>query len=214
MHSQPKSHTILDSFAIMGLNRNPWLDPAELKECYLQKAKDAHPDNTPTEKGSESKPDQEAARINQAFSTLENSSTRIAHFLYLETGLDLTQDRNVPEELVTLFMELGPLFQQADRLIKSVKNEDSQILRARHFMAASPLLSKLSTIQDKLSSSLQSIGEQTKDVQERWSIDRNRDNPESRQEIIQSLTQIYQKTSFLQRWLDTINEKSFELTPC
>jgi len=211
MHSQSESETLSDSFAILGFDRNPWLDPQELKDRYVQRAKEAHPDHK-TE--SSESAGQEAASINQAFKTLENSATRIAHFLILETGRDVTQDRNVPEELISLFMDLGPLFQQADQLILKVKNETSQILRARHFMAASPLLTKLSNIQSGIVASLQSSEEKAKEVQKAWLNKELRQDPKSRQEILQALTKIYGTISFSQRWLDTINEKSFELTPC
>jgi DnaJ-domain-containing protein 1 len=214
MHSQPKSETLSDSFAILGFDRNPWLDPQELKDRYVQRAKEAHPDHKIDTENSESESGQEAASINQAFKTLENSATRIAHFLILETGHDVTQDRNVPEELISLFMDLGPLFQQADQLIRKVKNETSQILRARHFIAASPLLTKLSNIQSGIVASLQSSEEKAKEVQKAWLNKELRQDPKSRKEILQALTKIYGTISFSQRWLDTINEKSFELTPC
>ena len=180
MHSQPESETLSDSFAILGFDRSPWLDPQELKDRYVQRAKEAHPDHkTGT---SESEAGKESASINQAFRTLE--------------------------------MDLGPLFQQADQLIHKVKNETSQILRARHFMAASPLLTKLSNIQSGIVDSLQSIEKKAKELQEAWINKELRQDPKSRQEILQALTKIYGTISFSQRWLDTISEKSFELTPC
>jgi curved DNA-binding protein CbpA len=212
MHSQPESETLIDSFAILGLDRSLWIDPQDLKDRYVQRAKEAHPDHK-TEP-SDAEADEKAASINQAFKILENSATRIAHFLILETGHDVTQDRNVPEELISLFMDLGPLFQQADQLIHKVKNETSQILRARHFMAASPLLTKLSNIQSGIVDSLQTIEKKVKELQEAWLNKELRQDPKSRQEILQGLTKIYGTISFSQRWLDTISEKSFELTPC
>jgi DnaJ-class molecular chaperone len=214
MHSQPNSEPLSDSFAILGFDRSPWLDPQELKNRYVQRAKEAHPDHKSGTKDSEPEADLEAANINQAFKTLENNATRIAHFLFLETGHDVSQDRNVPEELISLFMDLGPLFQQADQLIRSVKNETSQILRARHFMTASPLLTKLSNIQSGIIASLQATEDKTKKVHKSWLNVELRQDPKSRQEIMQALTKIHGTISFSQRWLDTINEKSFELTPC
>lgn len=214
MHSQPKSDSLLDSFAILGFDRSPWIDPQELKNRYVQRAKEAHPDHKSDAENSDSETDVEAANINQAFKTLENSATRIAHFLELETGHDATQDRNVPEELISLFMDLGPLFQEADQLIGKVKNETSQILRSRHFIAASPLLTKLSNMQSGIIATLQSTDEKTREIQQSWLNNESRQDPKSREEIFQALTKIYTTLSFSQRWLDTINEKSFELTPC
>lgn len=205
MHPQSESNAVFDAFAVLQLKRGPWIDPDTLKERYLRAAKDAHPDQQDT---TDTSPET-ATAINEAHKILSNEAARLAHFILLETGRDITQDRQVPNSQVELFMQLSPLFQQCDRLIRDLKSADSNILKARHYMAANPILQSLTEIQDKINQTLQTSRAQLKALNESWLS-----SPTTEQaSLISEIASHYGTLSYLQRWRDTIEEKSFELTP-
>ncbi len=209
MHSQPERNTERNAFAILGIAKSPWIDPAEIKERYLEAAKKAHPDKQEGPPNTVGGSEPMSTEVNEAFKILENDATRIAHLVKLETGSDLSQSRQVPEDLVDLFMTLSPLFHEADQLIRALKSAESPMLKARHFLTASPLTSKLSAIQEQLNERLQSVQAKLKEVHHLWI----KPEPQEKSELLDTLTQIHSTLSYVQRWRDTINEKSFELTP-
>ena len=211
MHSQPKNNTAMDAFAIFELERGPWVDQELLKERYVEAAKQAHPDHQPQGETASDAADDRAAAINLAWRTLENPATRVAHFLQLETGQDVTQNRNVPDEIVPLFMELGPLLQEADQSIRKLKAESSAILKSRLFLASSDLMTKLSDIQSKIQQQLVKADSTLGQAHSRWIASDTSEQDQT--QILQTAAQLYPIVSFLQRWRDTIAEKSFELMP-
>ncbi len=195
----------MDAFAILGLDRGPWIEPDKLQEHYLKAVKDAHPDQNQ----SESTSSDDAAQINEAHQVLANPANRLAHFVQLETEQDITKSRQVPEPLVELFMRLGPLFQQCDQLIRNIKEADSNILKARQFVAAGPVLQSLNEIQEQINQTLQASHGRLKSLHENWISSKAPD----RTQLLNAMGSEYGTLSYLQRWRDTINEKTFELTP-
>ena len=209
MHSQFERNTKFDAFAILEIARGPWIEATEIKERYLEAAKRAHPDKQETAQTADLSSDQIAAEINEASKILSNDATRIAHLVKLETGTDISQSGQVPEDLVELFMKLSPLFHEADQLIRALKSADSPMLKAGHYLAASPLTAKLSEIQEQLNDRLKSTQNELKEIHHAWISPNKTTKPEP----IETLAKIYSTFSYAQRWRDTINEKSFELTP-
>ncbi len=195
----------MDAFSVLGLKRGPWIDPDILKDKYLRAAKEAHPD----QQASTDTDSSQSTAINEAHKILSNEATCLAHFIKLELGQDVTQDRQVPNGLVELFMELGPLFQECDQLIRNLKTADSSILKARHYMTAGPLLRSLDAIQGRISQTLEASRTQLKNLNQTWQSSPTTE----RSSLISEIGAQYGTLSYLQRWRDTIQEKSFELTP-
>jgi len=66
-----------DAFAALGLERHPWLDPAELKSRFLARASALHPDSDGGDAAA-------FAELNQCFALLRDPADRLRHLLELE----------------------------------------------------------------------------------------------------------------------------------
>ena len=219
-------------FAVMGFARAPWIDADQLKERYLELIKRAHggrhlenfdgalakTENSP--EIAQPPKDGDQAAINRAWQTLKNDADRLAHFLELETGRDVRQKREAPERLIPLFMQLGPLFQQADQSLRKIREEISPILKAKHHLDAGPLLAGLSDASEKIFDLLLENQNRLRKADRLWrqlSVKTNSENfakpPPNRSELLKELQEVCLSFSFLQRWQNQIAEKIFQLTP-
>ena len=219
-------------FAVMEFARAPWIDADQLKERYLELTKRAHggrrlenfdgalakTENSP--ETAQPPKDGDQAGINRAWQTLKNDADRLAHFLELETGLDVRQKREAPEHLIPLFMQLGPLFQQADQTLRTIREESSPILKAKRHLDASPLLVGLSDALEKISAILLENQNRLREADRLWRrlpAKTNSENfakpPKNRSDLLKELQDVCLSFSFLQRWQNQIAEKIFQLTP-
>lgn len=200
-----------DCFAVLGLQRAFWIEPDQLKEHYLAQAKAAHPDSQSASATDQDTSNQDSVEINRARDTLTNPANRIAHLVRLESGQDITRSQHVPNDLVDLFMQLSPLLQEADRLTRSLNAEASTILKAQHFVQASPLLTTLSDFSGKIDQLLEGSRNELKHWDAEWqSYDASTRSDQATAKIVNEL---YARFAYLQKWRDQIAEKSFGLTP-
>ncbi|MCS1408148.1 MAG: Co-chaperone protein HscB [Verrucomicrobia subdivision 3 bacterium] len=213
MQSQSKRISSVDFFAVLGLPRTPWIDADRLKAHYLEIARQSHPDQAeePESKQAPNQPD--SATVNEAYQVLGNDVTRLVHFLALETGHDTAQERDVPKQLVDVFMGLSPLFHEADQTIQLLRVEQTPILRANHYLSATPLLTSLSDASTKLSALAGVARTHLQTVAQAWLDLPVSENGQQRDAILTDLRDTYRTLSFLQRWQNNIAERSFELTP-
>ena len=203
-------------FAVMGFARAPWIDEGQLKERYLERTKRAHSD-----RHSENFARAQAS-INRAWQTLKNDADRLAHFLELETGQDVRQEREAPERLIPLFMQIGPLFQQADQTLRAIREESSPILKAKRHLDAGPLLAGLSDASETISALLLENQNRLRKAHRLWrqlSAKTNLENPANaklpatRNHLLKELQDVCLSFSFLRRWQNQIAEKIFQLAP-
>lgn len=217
-------------FAVMGFASAPWIDADRLKERYLELTKRArggrHLENfdgvlAKTKNSPETAQppkDGDQAVINRAWQILKNDADRLAHFLELETGRDVRQKREAPEDLIPLFMQLVPLFQKADQTLRAIREESSPILKAKRHLDASPLLAGLSEASEKISALLLENQNRLRKIDRLWrQLSANSENfakpPTNRSDLLKELQEICLSFSFLQRWQNQLAEKIFQLTP-
>jgi DnaJ-domain-containing protein 1 len=86
-----------DYFALFAKPRQPWLDPAALKEKYHALARQAQPN----------------PNVNEAYRVLVDPKLRLQHLLTLE-GNPPAAGAQIPSELIDLFMQLAPVLQSKD----------------------------------------------------------------------------------------------------
>lgn len=219
-------------FAIMGLARAPWIDGDQLKERYLELTKQAHsgqhlesfdgamPETKNRPKTAQPPKDHAQTAINRAWQMLKNDADRLAHFLELETCRDVRQKREAPEHLISLFMRLGPLFQQADQTLRAIQEKRSPILKAKRHLEAVPLLADLSDASEKISALLLENQNRLRKADRLWrqlSAKTSSENfakpPTTRNNLLKELQDVCLSFSFLQRWQNRLAEKIFQLTP-
>lgn len=203
---------LFDPFACLGLQRRPRVDEAELQTAYLKRAKEAHPDQQAELNKNLSSANDEAAAINRAYQILGDEAAAVRAFLELETEVCFKDDRSVPPQLVDFFMKIGPLFQEADKVAEGLEHEESPILKARLHVSAAPVMDRLDQLITELNQSIAKIRERLQQLDIAW---RRLSGPEdpSRNVVLDQLTESFRSLSFLQRWQQSANEKSFRLTP-
>ncbi len=198
-----------DAFALLGFEPQAWIDPEQLKERYVERARETHPDQQAAP-SDDTDTNAEAAAINAAMKILENDVSRLALFLKQVSGEDATQDRNVPEALIELFMQLGPNLQSADRALQDLKQAQSPILQASVFAASQSVYQTLAQLNTQMESAVGEQLDRLRNAHEQWL---KKGQSSSTDPLLTEFRTIYQTLSFLQRWRETITEKLFQLTP-
>ncbi len=119
----------VDAFAVLGIDRRPWLDGEDLKRRFLELASSVHPDRV---HGGDAATRQEAhdcyTRLNAAWQCLADPKERLGHLLALERGQRPSEVHEIPSETAALFLEVAELDRRA------------QGLATRRAAAGSPLL--------------------------------------------------------------------------
>ena len=116
---------MMDAFAKLGLERRAALDAEALKAAWIERGRAAHPDHAGGEH-------QESAEINAAYELLSEPNTRLKHLLEIDYPQESKAWATVPmdEELMTLFMKLGPLLQKVEALAKKCDTAASALAKA------------------------------------------------------------------------------------
>jgi len=178
----------------------PALDPASIKEAYFQRISRAHPDRQGLD-GPEGQADEAAAKLNAAFKTLSEPSSRLRHLLDL---LGIPLQKNPPANLTDLYFELAGILRETDLALVSVPKNTSPLLKVR-------LFSKVQETQDRLDSMNQRIVEiQTLALQSLQDLDAQwpPDFPPSTTPMqLQQLQEVYTTLSYTSKWLAQIAER-------
>jgi hypothetical protein len=149
-----------DYFALLQQQRRPWLDAAELKNKYYELARQAPPDH----------------QTNQAYRTLVDPRSRLEHLLALEGLAPTASPTQVPDELVSLFMEIAPLLNKPGITVAAID----------------PVTADLTNLRDEALGDLR-----TADAV--W--------VSGRTEAILLVQAVYQRLSYLSRWLELLQEQ-------
>src|SRR5262245_42910731 len=100
-----------DYFALFDQPRRPWLEPEALKQSYHRLIKATHPD-----RGPDTNARVDATTINEAYRILLDPRLRLEHLMKLE-GIHSESPTRVPEEIADVFLEIGTMIQDIDRLL-------------------------------------------------------------------------------------------------
>lgn len=114
-----------DYFKLLSLPRRAALDEETVKQAYLRRTRELHPDQNPGGAA-------EAETLNKAFETLRTSEKRLKHLLELEAPASAQTWRTVTmdAELMALFEKLGPFLQQLGAFQKKKQGATSALARA------------------------------------------------------------------------------------
>jgi hypothetical protein len=190
---------MIDYFALLQQPRRPWLDPETLKEKYHELTRAAHPDRP-----SSNSPDTDFASINEAYRVLFDPKLRLDHLLNL-AGIPPASDTTVPEQIADVFLEIGTLIQEIDRLLaKSATTTAlskallrSEILEKQKLTA--DLLEKLETMYVNALKEL-------KLLDQIWTSTNNLRTGLSEISVLSS------RFAYLTRWIAQLNERKFQLS--
>lgn len=189
---------MIDYFALLQQPRKPWLDPEELKQRYQQLTLASHPDRQSTNtKSADSRTDFTA--INEAYRVLLDPKLRLQHLLKLE-GIPIDAGM-VPETLSDVFLEIGTLIQEIDRLLtKSTYTALSKALLRSELMEKQKLTADLL---DKLQTMCERALKELKALDQTWT---------SNQKVAAELSDLASRFAYLIRWIDQLEERRFQLS--
>src|SRR5581483_1935725 len=196
-----------DFFALLDEPRRPWLDPDRLKQKFLARSTEVHPDRVHSAPVSErSAASQRYAELNAAYNCLREPKDRLRHLLELERRAPLVDIQAVPPGLTDAFFQLGALCKRVDSFLAERSAVTSPLLKVGFFERAQEWTDQLMDAQrqlngerDKLLTELQSLNAAWESVAE-TSVARPH-LPLGR------LEQIYRALGYLGRWSGQLQER-------
>lgn len=195
-----------DYFALLQLERLPWLESEEVKSRFQELSRTHHPDAHVASDAADRKQDKFFAELTQAHRTLSHPKLRIKHLLeleYPESIATLSTPRAVPRELgdqvfaiqellfkVKLFTDKKAATQNA--LAKALLAREEYELRE----GIEAHLAELNTAQAQCFEVLKKLNAAYK---------------EKRSELSQTLTELYIRLGYLTRWIEQLQEVLFKI---
>jgi molecular chaperone HscB len=102
MGEPPLAATIQNAFDLLGLPPRFELDAEDLRRVFLKRSREVHPDrfvaSPPAERAAA---ERRSAHLNDAYETLRDPLRRAEHLLALAGGPNSTQERTVPQAVLT-----------------------------------------------------------------------------------------------------------------
>lgn len=197
-----------DYFALLGLERRPWLDPEPLKEAFLALSTREHPDRV----HHLGEPERQAAHnrsveLNAAYRCLSEAKDRLRHLLELESGAPSLEVQIIPSELSNLFMEIGPPCRNADQLLAEKATITSPLLKVEWFQRGEPCRERLEDLRQKVDVRLAGLTDELRAVDGEWMGRAGK----SRAELLGRLEGISRRMSFFDRWRSQLQDRAVQL---
>jgi DnaJ-domain-containing protein 1 len=201
--------TAPDYFALLDEPRRPWLDPDALKQKFLARSANAHPDKVHTAPEPERHAAaQKFAALNAACHCLARPKLRLLHLLELERGAKPKEVREIPNALAGIFTDVATACREADRFLSEKAKTDSPLLQVQLFERGMEWIDQLNALQKKLSTVSEELIAALRDADLKWMT---RDAI-TRAELLDELEDLYRLFSYFDRWHGQIRERIVQLS--
>jgi DnaJ-domain-containing protein 1 len=201
-----------DNFALLDEPRRPWLDTEELKQKFLARSADVHPDRVHTAPEPVRKAAGERyAEINSAYNCLRGPRTRLRHLLELELGAAPADLERVPPATTDGLFELGQLCKEVDVFIGERERVRSPLLKVQLFERGQAWADKLFAEQRKLNARRDALFAELQGMNAAWE---SGSGPDARRTglPLERLEQIYRSLGYLSRWSEQLQERIVQLS--
>jgi DnaJ-domain-containing protein 1 len=190
----------VDCFAILDEPRRPWLDPEALKQKFLNRSAEIHPDRAHGLGEDQKKANLERfAELNQAYQKLREPKDRLEHLLELETGAPPAQIQRVPPQLMDLAMEIGQVCWEADAFLAEKDRTTSPLLRVQIFERSQPHIDQIRAIQARIEGRYEELITEIRRLDADW-VAADSKNTSSRGILLPNLEELYRLLSYYDRW--------------
>lgn len=205
---------MIDCFALLDEPRRPWLNAEALKEKFLARAADLHPDRvhgaSPAEK-------EEASRryteLNGAHARLRDTKDRLAHLLELELGRRPLDVQQVPAAAMELFFQVGQLCRETDQFLAGRGQVTSPLLKAQSFERGLALADRISEMLRVLAEASGAIEARLQTLNAAWAAAPAVGSPERAGQLpLDQVEALYRESSFLARWRGQLQERFVQLS--
>ena len=179
---------MIDYFALLGLERRPFIAEECLKAAYLRQSELVR---------SQTRDSEALSSVNAAFHTLSNPAARVQHLLNLEFGS--APGGRIGIEIGEVFGPVAEAVHMADREFGSLSTQSSALLRALAFRKMEGVRDKLEEVERGLATRLERLLSELQELDETW-----RNNPA---QCRVRLAQIALRLTFVQKWLNEVHER-------
>ena len=191
-----------DYFALLDEARRPWLDAEALKQKFLARSAEVHPDRVHQLGEAERlAADRRYKELNAAYQCLRGTRDRLRHLLELERGARPADLQEVPSHLVDLCLKVGKLCREGDRFLAEMAQVTSPILRAERFAQGQELADKLMQLQSGIAAEQERVNTSIRSLDMGWN------NPEGRVQTLPELEKAYRLLGFFMRWSGQLQER-------
>ena len=201
-----------DYFALLDEPRRPWLDEAALKQKFLARSSELHPDRVHGANDAERRiANQRYTELNSAYACLREPRDRLRHLLELELGRKPVDLQEVPSELADLYLEVARVCREADGFLARQSRLTSPLLRAQSFPEAQAWTERL------LARQRASNGDHEKLLRHLRNLDASWVEPvagtTARSALLAELERLWRRLGFVSRWHGQIQERLLRLLP-
>jgi curved DNA-binding protein CbpA len=183
---------MIDHFAVLGIERRPFVSKADAEEAYHEKSKSLHRDQARVG---------DFSSVNAAFQVVSNPAERIRHLLKIEFGE--SGDRQIGAELGNLFGTVVNVLRQADQEISFLSEQTSPVLRALAFQRLSSLREGLERVEKQIATRESELHTRIATLDHAWFNDPG--------QCRKPLAQISVDLTFVQKWLAQVRERKIRL---
>lgn len=203
-----------DFFAVLGVPRRPFPDPAELKSRWVQLCGELHPDRIQASGDAVQRADAntQSAKANEAYRVLSHDAPRLGHLLELELGKKPSDLLQMPEPMMELFVEVGQLNRKADGLIAEKQAAVSPLLKAQCMGHSLDLLDTIQTLQSRVHDEIARMTEAGRALNAAWGSAPDSGNPDRLAQLpIHELEEAWRRFGFLTRWHEQLSSRAASL---
>jgi DnaJ-domain-containing protein 1 len=202
----------MDCFALLDLPRRAWIEPDRIKERFLQKSAEVHPDKATTA-ADKAWAEAEFARVNEAYKTLRTTRSRILHLLELsgafQPGAGAGQHvQPVPGAALNLFPAVAEITRESDQLLREKSSATSPMLKAAFFSRALDCADRVQKVQAVLQTTAREIENKVRELDS--PVETN--NEPFPPGIAAALTECAAALGFLERWQAQLQERAMALS--
>jgi len=203
-----------DYFALLDEPRRPWLDVEALKEKFLARSAQVHPDRVHTASEAEKTAATERyAELNAAHACLRETKDRLLHLLQLELGAKPPDIQRIPPGTMDLFVEVGQLCQGIDKFIVERNQMTSPMLRVQMFERGLEWTEKVQELQQRIAAKRQAVEAELRQLNAVWVAAPACGDPGRTGALpLERLEQIYRLMSFVARWNQQLQERTVQLS--
>jgi curved DNA-binding protein CbpA len=198
-----------DPFALLGVPNRPWIDPEILKQNFLARSSNFHPDRVHQAPDAEkSAAHHRFTELNQAYQTLLDPRERLLRLLELESGGRRPETQNIPPDLMGLFMDVGKVSKEADAFLTEKAAQTSPLLKVQIFERAQQWIERMRETQQRVTQSGNALLEEIRALDSGWE---NISASEKQNRLIR-LQEIAGLLNYSKKWNAQLEEKILRLS--
>jgi curved DNA-binding protein CbpA len=198
-----------DFFAVLALERRPWLEPDVIKEAFHRQSLTVHPDRVhEADEVTRRAAEERYATLNAAQQCLREPKERLLHLVQLERGRKPGDMRSLPEGLMRLFGEVNGALRASEKVLLQRQSASSALLRAQTLQAALPLLEQMESLQSQLQAQRTALLTEVQIADATWGTA----SPTDREVALDGIEGLYHQFGFVDRWLGQLRERTVQLT--